>query len=109
MKNKEENKQERFISYCILSTMIMEEGDCLKEELNKRDKGERALFYNILNTEKNLNLAIRRAIDYFKKKGIYEEYERIIEGNQQLYEKILKISSVEDLIKVEKFVDSLND
>ena len=109
MKTKEENKQERFISYCILSTMLQEEGDCLKEELNKRDKGERALFYNILNTEINLNLAIRRAIDYFKKQGIYEEYERIIEGNQQLYEKILKISSVEDLIKVEKFVDSLND
>lgn len=106
---KEEQKEERFISYCILSTMIQEEGACLKEELNKKDKGERALFYNISNAEMSLTLAIRRAIDYFKKQGIYEEYERIIEDNQVLYEKILKISSVDDLIKVEKFVDSLNN
>lgn len=109
MKTKEENKQERFISYCILSTMLQEEGMCLKEMLNKKDSGERVLFYNIENVETNLNLSIRRAIDYFKKQGIYEEYEKIIEDNQVLYEKILKISSLEDLIKVEKFVDSLND
>lgn len=89
--------------------MLQEEGMCLKEMLNKKDSGERALFYNIENVETNLNLSIRRAIDYFKKQGIYEEYEKIIEDNQVLYEKILKISSLEDLIKVEKFVDSLND
>ncbi len=109
MKTKEENKQERFISYCILSTMLQEEGMCLKNELDKKNAGERVLFHNIDNVETNLNISIRRAIDYFKKQGIYEEYERIIEDNQQLYEKILKISSVDDLIKVEKFVDSLND
>lgn len=109
MKTKEEQKQERFISYCILSTMLQEEGMCLKEMLNKKDGAERVLFHNIENAETNLNLNIRRSIDYFKKQGIYEEYERIIESNQVLYEQILNISSAEDLIKVEKFVDSLNN